>query len=164
MGFNPKTAWGYQVMKIPLVSLLFPIQEENLVGVYPLPRWCRILPMWRSISSSVKAGEPCQICGSQPVRWFLSLAQGSSLWSCGLHSEAGKALNMANVNSLLVTQTLWPWEVQEYLFTGRLNLDPCWPVLYLGKLWGESQPMLQHLPSPSSFQPSLAPVLFSGSV
>lgn len=70
--------WGLtlkllEVTKILLVSLLFAIQEENLVDVYPLPKRCSVLPMWRSISTSVKAGEPCRICGSQLVHWFLSL-------------------------------------------------------------------------------------------
>lgn len=39
--------WGLtlkllEVTKILLVSLLFAIQEENLVDVYPLPKWCRV--------------------------------------------------------------------------------------------------------------------------
>lgn len=57
------------------------------------------------VGNSLKAGEPWRatvlsVVAQSLCQWFLSLAQGSSLWSSSLQSEAGKNLNMTNLNSV----------------------------------------------------------------
>lgn len=99
-----------QVMKMFLASFFFLTGNTRIPdgGVSPLAEGYRILPMWRCAGSSVIAGEPCLTCSNTKLRRASSTSgvqeQLLERPRSRLQSEAGKTLNLTNVNSLWVIQ------------------------------------------------------------